>query len=191
LGIESTNGVFDGYNFRREPIPEMQQMQSEVAPDFQMPFTTVENDGSFISMQDAAAFTPNDPESSLWTKDDKGDAVEITGAVLRDVEGKLAFMLGTTAGLVNVIDPICGGAFVQSTPQIARTLTPIICQSPGIVQWFQKTSNVILYINLAMACWPVAAAVYTHHFAKHQEENTNDFVDNGQMNINPNMYRVS
>jgi hypothetical protein len=155
------------------------------------PFNVIENDGSFISMEDAIRDTPKDPESSLFTDSDKdSDVIPITRAVMRDVEGKLAFMLGTTANLVNVVDPICGGAAVSATPNIARTLTPIICQSPGIVAWFQKTSNVMLYINLAMACWPVAIAIYTHHFARH-EEKPNDFVDNGNFNINPDMYGVS
>lgn len=179
--IDRQMGIFDGYNFVTEPktpADEDIQYPDEFA-GWQQPF----------SIQDAMDATPNDPDSDIWANVDITKELPIKA--LKDIEGKLAFMLGTTGGLLNVIDPICGGAFMQNTPNIAKALTPIIAQSPGVVAWFTKTSNVMLYINLAMASWPVLAAIWTHHFVKH-EDTGNPFVDsgNGQMNIPTDMYQV-
>ncbi|HEX8763006.1 MAG TPA: hypothetical protein VF733_04600, partial [Candidatus Saccharimonadales bacterium] len=156
-------------------------------PPWQAPEYQIEDSGEF-TLADAARMAEDDPESELWDKRNWTPG-EIPVRVMKDIEGKLAFMLGTTASLVNVIDPVCGGAFVNQTPEIAKRLTPIISQSPGIVDWFGKTSNIMLYINLAMACWPVLAAVWTHHISRH-DVFSNPTVDNGDMNINPNMFTV-
>lgn len=177
--VDKELGVFDGYNFHQEPIPERIDAWDA------MPFE-INPDGSF-SMEDAIASTPNDPDTDIWAHVDPRKDLPIEA--LRDIEGKLAFMLSTPAMMLNVIDPICGKALMESTPQMAKALTPLIAQSPGIVQWFSKTSNIMLYINLAMASWPVLSAIWSHHFAKHEDSN-NPFVSNGQMDIPTNAYMV-
>lgn len=176
-------GIFDGYNFQQYPAPETERIDAWDTVEYQ---TSPEGAYAF-TIADAAEVTPNDPDTDIWANVSPSGK-EIPRAIVRDVEGKLAFMLSTTAGMVNIVDPVCGGALLANTKDIAHNLTPVICQSPGIVAWFGKTSNVMLYVNLAMACWPVLAAVYAHHFSKHEEPTPNAF--NGDMNINPNMYGV-
>lgn len=145
-------------------------------------------DAHLFNIYDAAESTEDDPDSDIWSDIDPTKDLPIRA--LKDIEGKLAFMMAMPARLLSVMDPVCGGALVKQSPVLAHTLTPIIAQSPGMVKWFSKTSNIILYLNLGMAMWPVLAAIWTHHLAPHEESGVNDFVENGQMNIDPNMYTV-
>lgn len=176
--IQNGNGVFDGYNFKYEPTYNAEPIDPN----------------SFIeweTIQDAADATPNDPEGALWDDAPKQEfKLSLPKRVQADIEGKIAFMLSTTAMAVSLPDPFCGQALLENTPQISKALTPIICQSPGIVAWFQKTSNIMLYVNLAMACAPVVVAIMNHHIpAKGPQFNG---PPNGQMDIpvDPNYYGV-
>jgi hypothetical protein len=185
------NGVFDGYEFRTnlpynaEPIDPNYNSLVDPNMDYANGWETI---------QDAAANTPNDPEgANFWENNDGMTTLfqqefKIPRGVQRDVEGKVAFMLLTTGNAVSLLDPVCGGAVLENTPRIAKSLTPILCQSPGVVAWFTKTSNFMLYVNLAMALAPVVMAVMSHHLPGNKEPEFT--VNNGQMNINPDMYRV-
>ena len=179
--IESGNGVFDGYNFQygapynTEPIDPDAFM---AAPDT-----------GWESIQHAADNIPNDPDGAVWADANQFQfQPTLPKKLLGDIEGKIAFMLSTTGMAVGIPDPTCGNAILENTPQIAKALTPIICQSPGVVAWFQKTSNVMLYVNLAMACAPVIVAVMNHHLPS----KTTETPVNGNMDIpvDPNYYGV-
>lgn len=189
------NGVFDGYNFRTElpynaePInPMSDQYNSNIDPNMDWA-------NGWETIQDAARDVPNDPEGNLWSNAASTEFPEfkefkIPRGVARDVEGKVAFMLMTTGTTIGLVDDICGNAILTNTPKIAKALTPILCQSPGVVAWFTKTSNFMLYVNLAMALAPVVMAVASHHLPGGARE-PEFTVTNGQTDINPNMYGVS
>jgi hypothetical protein len=63
-------------------------------------------------------------------------------------------------------DPFCANVLLDSAPEIAAKLTPVICQSQAAVRWFRRTSGAALYVDLLIACMPVLQAVYAHHVAK-------------------------
>lgn len=125
-------------------------------------------DGSVeFTLDDAAAETDNDPPPPGDDSSREVDRpIRITRAVRKDIEGKLAWMLAMGGSMWSIQDPICGGAFLDNTPQIAEKLTPILCQSPGVVKWFRKSSNVALYVDFIIAISPVLQIVYAHHMAK-------------------------
>ena len=181
------NGVFDGYNFRTE-------LPYNAEPIYVPGIDPIDDIGGWETIQDAARDTPDDPEGNLWTKESLNDLPQfkefrIPRGVARDVEGKVAFLLMTTGSTIGLVDDVCGNAILENTPKIAKALTPVLCQSPGVVAWFTKTSNFMLYINLAMALAPVVMAVASHHLPGGQKD-PEFTVNNGQMDINPDMYIV-
>jgi hypothetical protein len=120
-----------------------------------------------ITLDQAAEITPDDPapyEESAHKP--PAPTVRITKRVRDDVEGKIAFMISVTGSMASMVDPVCGGAFLANGDQVAAKLTPIICKSPEAIQWFQKSSNFMLYLDLMVACWPIFAAIFAHHIAK-------------------------
>ena len=120
-----------------------------------------------LSIDDAANLTPNDPEpSDLPEFKVKAPAIKVTAGVRRDVEGKLAFAFALSGQMWAMADPVCGAVFLNQTPEIAKKLTPIVCQSPDVVKWLTKSSNFVLWVDLFMACWPVVQIVFAHHVAK-------------------------
>jgi len=145
-----------------------------------------------LSIEDVAALVPDDPEPSdrPETKPPKEETVvKITAAVRRDVEGKIAFVFGMSGQLWAMADPVCGNAFLSNSPEIAKKLTPIICQSPDVVKWLTKSSNFILWIDLFMAMWPVAQMIFMHHIAKTIADDIAS--QNGQaQHVPPNAYVV-
>lgn len=179
-----SNGVFDGYNFRFEPTYNSEPIN----PDG---FITIPDESGWETIQQAADNVPNDPEGNLWDKSPEFEyKLTLPKTVQKDIEGKLAFMLTTTGMAIGLPDPICGNAILENTPNIAKALTPIICQSPGVVAWFSKTSNIMLYVNLAMAVAPVVMTVLNHHIPNRNPKIEDPM--NGQMNIpvDPNYYGV-
>jgi hypothetical protein len=187
------NGVFDGYEFR-------QHLPYNAEPiDTGYPSSIIEDDMTGLgweTIQDAADNVPNDPEgANFWENHDQSQVLfqqefKIPRSAVKDIEGKVAFMLLTTGNAIGLVDGVCGNAILENSPRIAKSLTPILCQSPGVVAWFTKTSNVMLYVNLAMALAPVVMTVMSHHLPGGNKEPEFDVVPNGQMNINPDMYRV-
>lgn len=91
--------------------------------------------------------------------------VKVTASVRSDIEGKLALLLSVPAMTWQMADPYCGGAFADNAANIASKMTPLICQSPDAVRWFTKGTTFILWMDLAVACQPVATAIYRHHLS--------------------------
>ena len=137
--------------------------ESEMKTDEESPFNRL------------SALIENDPESATMRKDfgkkirASASNFKITTGVRKDVEGKLAFMLLMTSNAVQIADPVCGGVLAQQSGEIAEKLTPILCQSPAVVQWFQKGTSIIMYVDLLMALAPVATTVFAHHFSRREE----------------------
>jgi hypothetical protein len=179
------NGVFDGYNFRQDFNPAYNHEPINLDA-WETTQYTIGDDGEF-TLDDAAQSVPNDPISDIFT--DPPQQFNIPRGVKADIEGKLAFMLTMTATAWSMADPVCGGALAQNAANITKSVTPLILQSPGIVQWFQKTSNIMLYINALMAVAPVAIAIFNHHIVKPNP--VNPAPDNGQFGIGDmNAYRI-
>ena len=143
----------------------------------------------FPSLEDLAGQVPDDPEPRDQPEFRvKAPAIKITAGVRRDVEGKLAFAFALSGQLWVMADPTCGAVFLNQTPDIAKKLTPIVCQSPDVVKWLTKSSNFVLYIDLFMACWPVIQIMVAHHITKSLAEQVSNA--NGQR-VAPNEYVVS
>lgn len=137
-------------------------------------FTDVETEPVILDIDTAAQITPDDPEPKDVEGTKPKATVRITPSIRRDVEGKLAFAFALGGQVWIMADPYCGNAFVENTDNIAKKLTPIICQSPDVVKWLTKSSNFILYVDLFMAMWPVLQMIFAHHIAKsvRVDENT-------------------
>jgi hypothetical protein len=156
-------------------------------PDTGFVETPNESEPSALTIDQAAELTPDDPEPKDTQADKVKTHIRITPSIRRDVEGKLAFAMALGGQVWIMADPYCGTAFVDNTENIAKKLTPIICQSPDVVKWLTKSSNFILYIDLFMALWPVLQMVFAHHIAKSIADNTT----NGQAaQTDPNQYVV-
>jgi hypothetical protein len=93
----------------------------------------------------------------------QGAAVVVTKTVRGDIEGKLALLLSIPAMTWQLADPYCGGAFSDAAPDIAKKMTPLICQSPDAVRWFTKGTTFIMVLELLIALQPVGTAVWQHH----------------------------
>ena len=123
--------------------------------------------GDAMSLDEAAGTVPDDPRPFDETQHaPPAKEFKITKRIRDDVEGKIAFMIAVTGSMASMVDPVCGGAFMQNGDAVAAKLTPIICKSPEAVQWFRKSSNFMLYLDLLVACWPIFTAIYAHHVAK-------------------------
>ena len=139
-----------------------------------------------LSIDEVAQQTPDDPEPKEQPEVRTRATLKVTAALRRDVEGKLAFCLALSGQMWSLADPICGGAYLEQSPEIARKLTPIVCQSPEVVKWLTKSGNFVLWLDLFMACWPVVQIVFAHHIAKSLAV---DVASNGQRPA-PNDYVV-
>lgn len=95
----------------------------------------------------------------------KPPPVKISAAIQRDIEGKLALMLGVPVGAWEIADPYCGGAMARAMPETIKAAVPLICQSPGAVAFFTKGATWMLWLGLASALRPVGVAVYRHHLS--------------------------
>jgi len=126
----------------------------------------VEDVRDFLTLEEAAAATPDDAEPKDQPEFKPKTVVKVTAAVRRDVEGKLAFAIGLTGQLIMMADPICGQAYLENGDNIARKLTPLMCQSPEVVRWFTKSGTFILWVDFMVALWPVLTVVFAHHVAK-------------------------
>lgn len=123
--------------------------------------------GDAITLDQAAESVPDDPRPFEETKDrPPAKEFKITKRIRDDVEGKIAFMFTVTGSMASMVDPVCGGAFLANADAVAAKMTPIICKSPEAVQWFRKSSNFMLYLDLMVACWPIFSAIYAHHISK-------------------------
>lgn len=123
--------------------------------------------GEPFTIDDAARETPDDPapKDQPEFKPPKTH-VRVTAAMKRDIEGKVAFGLMVTGQMWSMTDPVCGNAFLEVSPDAARDLTPILCQSPEVVRFLTKTGNYMLWVRLVMTLAPVFQVVFAHHIAK-------------------------
>jgi hypothetical protein len=132
-----------------------------------------EESGSAGKIFRVAAQTENDPEPAIFRKDkesrERRTPLKITQTVRKDVEGKIAFMLLATGNAWQLADPICGTVLVEQTADISARLAPILCQSPAVVEWFQKGTSIMMYVELLMALAPVATTFYRHHLSRAEE----------------------
>jgi hypothetical protein len=118
-----------------------------------------------LTLQTAASLTPDDAPPSDFGKPIK-PKFTVTKKVRDDVEGKTLFYLSMSTAMLTPLDPICFGAVQNQAPAIASKLTPILCQSPEVVKWMTKAGNFALWVDLAMAMWPVVQAIIAHHITK-------------------------
>jgi hypothetical protein len=108
--------------------------------------------------------TPDDPEpSGIDSPKYSPPPPRITKRIREDVQGKLAFMLTMTGTMASIVDPVCGGAFLDNADNVAAKMTPIICKSPDMVAKITKTGDMMLYVDLMMACWPILVVIAGHH----------------------------
>jgi hypothetical protein len=122
-----------------------------------------------ITISDAADMTPDDPSPGLRPESPVPGSIKITKRVRDDVQGKLAFMLSMVGAMASIGDPVCGGAFLDNADNVAAKMTPIICKSPDMVAKLTKSGDVMLYVDLLWAFWPILGIVATHHFRSKRE----------------------
>ena len=115
---------------------------------------------------DAAHLRGRGRRGAEQNRQDDDAPIRITPAVRRDITGKMAFWLAIPAEPWRRIDPYCGKAYADQVDQIARKVTPLICQSPDLVRWLSKSSTFIMWTELGMACRPVIEAAIAHHVTK-------------------------
>lgn len=143
---------------------------------------------TLFSLDDAAAQTPDDPEPKTEPEFKPKSTLKITAALRRDVEGKLAFAFALSGQMWVMADPTCGSAFLNQSPEIAKKLTPIVCQSPDVVRWLTKSSNFMLWVDLFMVCLPVVQIIIAHHIF---HTVATDVVNANGQRVTPNKYVVS
>ena len=90
----------------------------------------------------------------------------LTAAVRADIEAKFGLMLTIPGTVWRARDPICGGAFMESEPNIRAAGLDLILQSPDLVSWFTGVGGgFMLYLNLLTAIQPVLVVIWAHHIA--------------------------
>lgn len=91
---------------------------------------------------------------------------KVAKATRDDIEGKLGLMLEIPGRIWEARDPLCGGAFVAQAPAIRAAALELVLLSPDLVAWFTGVGGgFMLWLNLLMACQPVAVMVWAHHIA--------------------------
>lgn len=94
----------------------------------------------------------------------KGKPVRVTAAVEKDIDGKVGLILTMTGSVWQARDPVCGGTFLGTEPNIRDAAVKLIVQSPDLVAWFTGTGGgFMLWLNLIMACQPVLMVIWAHH----------------------------
>jgi hypothetical protein len=87
-------------------------------------------------------------------------------AVKKDVKAKLQMLLMPGAAIYQARDPLCGGVFAQSVPDVAEAMVDIICDSPDLLNWFiGGTGGYMKYFSLLTALMPWAQMTFAHHVA--------------------------
>ena len=88
----------------------------------------------------------------------------VTPAIQRDINAKIEFALMIPGTIWQARDSLCGGTFVQQTPEIAEAFTEIVIDSPDLVAFFTGPGGTFMKIlKLGAACMPVAQVVTAHH----------------------------
>ena len=88
----------------------------------------------------------------------------VTATIRKDVKAKIRIVTLPGARLWQARDGYCGGRAVDAEPDIADALADIVCDSPELLHWFTGPGGgYMTWFKLAMACGPVAGAVFNHH----------------------------
>lgn len=112
---------------------------------------------------------PEPPESVRDSYNMPGEGVifTVTKAVAMDVQGKLAFFLGMITSTWEMMDPTCGAVASARADLIAKKMTPLICRSPQLVEFFTARGGGFMeWLDFGIAIWPVLETVYAHHLGK-------------------------
>lgn len=141
----------------------------ETAQDSQLPLT----------YEAAAELAGPDPSPARMARPGDSSVPRVTERVRKDIEGKMAFWLSMGGDLWNMADPYCAGVFADNVDKIAKKAAPLICQSPDMVRWFQRSSGFLMWTELGMAFKPVITAVIAHHVTK-RVVTRKDATDSGQ-----------
>lgn len=132
------------------------------------------NRGATFTIDDADIITPkdeepedNDDSAQPEPPVDKPRRTRMSKRVQKDIEGQLAWGLAMMGTVWALRDQPCGGTLVDSAPNIAEKLAPIMCRSPKVVDFFTKSKGFGFaeYVELVMAFGPLAQMMYAHHFA--------------------------
>jgi hypothetical protein len=90
----------------------------------------------------------------------------LTAATRADIEAKFGLMLTIPGTVWRARDPVCGGAFMESEPNIRQAGLELILQSPDLISWFTGVGGgFMLYLNLLTALQPVLFTIWAHHIA--------------------------
>jgi hypothetical protein len=120
-----------------------------------------------FTYDEAADTTPDDADPARFPgASPPADAIRITAAVRRDIEGKLAFWLSMGIDMWQMLDPYCAGVAADNVDKVSRKAAPLICQSPDLVRWFSRANGFMLWTELGMSVKPIIAAVIAHHVTK-------------------------
>lgn len=161
-------------NSRRDPEPARETIRDEI------PVADWWNEGgqgslasgaTGLTYDDVAAAVADDPDPARSDSlDDPGardrPPVRITAAVRRDIEGKLAFWGSVGVDMWALVDPYCADAAASCLAKSARTATPLICQSPQLVEFFTRASGFMLWTEFLLSLKPLLVAFAAHHVTK-------------------------
>lgn len=93
----------------------------------------------------------------------KARAGKVTPGIRADIEAKISLAL-MVPGTIWAARDYCGGIFVQQVPATAAAFTNIVCNSADLVAWFTGSGGqFMLWLDVAMALYPVGTAMMAHH----------------------------
>lgn len=98
------------------------------------------------------------------------EPIEVDQKVLDDMAGKLAMLVAVPGKWWQRVDPTCGGAFAQQSPDILEALVPVMARSQAVVRMFMIDALFFQLFALVTAAWPVAEAIYSHHYSEEAQQ---------------------
>lgn len=150
-------------------VPDLEAMFPDEAGQTYGPFP--EHPGPGFGDEDQAGELAPDPAPADLRNERPGTRTQagtVKAAVRRDIEAKLRFALGLPGEIWRIRDPLCGGTFVEQTPQMAAAWAEFIIDSPDLLDWFTGPGGGFMKaIKIGTATWPVAEAVVRHHVIGH------------------------
>lgn len=93
-------------------------------------------------------------------------AIPVTAEVRDNIAGLMGLLGATVLPPVAQLDPICGGALIDSWPKIADACMPLLCRSQVVVRFVSAGGGLGDWAGLAIALAPVATAIMQHHVLK-------------------------
>ena len=94
----------------------------------------------------------------------------LPAAQVQQAKDNLAGLIGMAtipllAG-IKTRDPYCGEALEKQLTPIVDAALPLICRSQAVVRYLTSESDLVLWMNLLGAAWPVLWAFGQHHVLK-------------------------